>query len=103
MNAIVFLSSHQLISPRILRSTECKAAVVTTTLTERIVTPSELARHLLIGGPAPGHQHYVEPGEAADGEKHQGDDHHDNHRDNCGHLGTYYGLDVSLVCYNIIF
>ena len=81
-----YFVSYAQCSPGILGTTQREAAVVAAVSAERIVAAPELAGDLLIGRPAPSHQHDVEPGEATDGEKHQGDDAHDDHRDDRGHL-----------------
>ena len=75
-----------LYSPRILRAAEWEAAVIAAVPAEGIVAAPELAGDLLISGPAPGHKHDVEPGEAADGEEDQGYDAHDDHRHDRCHL-----------------
>ena len=72
--------------PGILRSTEGEAAVVATVPTEGVVSSPELARHLLIGGSAPGYQDYVETCQPAYGEEDQGYDAHHYHRDDRNNL-----------------
>ena len=57
-----------------------------TIFTEGVVSSPELAGDLLVGRPAPGHQHDVEAREAADGKEHQGYDAHDDHGDDRRHL-----------------
>ena len=64
-----------------MRPTEGKTTIGATISTERIVSPSELARHLLVGRPAPRHQDDVEARQSADGEEDEGYDAHDDHGD----------------------
>ena len=73
-------------SPGILGPTQREAAIIAAIPAEGIVAAPELAGDLLVCRPAPGHQHNVEPGEAADGEEDQGYDAHDDHRHDSCHL-----------------
>lgn len=63
-------------SPRILWTALGVAAVVPTAARKRIVATLELAGDLLVGGSPPRHQHHVEPGQAEDRYRQQGDDRH---------------------------
>ena len=53
---------------------------------EWIVSTSELARHLLIGGSTRGHEEDMEASETTDGEEHQWYDAHDDHGDDGGDI-----------------
>lgn len=66
-------------SPRILWTALGVAAVVPTAARKRIVATLELAGDLLVGGSPPRHQHHMEPGQAEDRYRQQGDDRHQDH------------------------
>lgn len=61
---------------RILRSTQCIAAVVPATTREGIVSALELASHLLVGRAAPRHQHHMKACKSEDG---NGEDRNERH------------------------
>ncbi len=67
-----------------MRPAERVAAVVAAVAREGVVAAAELARHLLVGGPAPGDQHHVEAGQPEDGYDEEADDDHDHDGDDDG-------------------
>ena len=76
--------------PGVLGPAQGVAAVEAAVFGERVVSAPELARDLLVGGPAPADQHHVEPGQPEDrdeqerdyADQNDGDDHVSLHKEN---------------------